>query len=69
MEQYSGAFDPEELSALGSLFDGAVTALPPPMRTPENRTVIAKLILERTAAGDFQLQGLMTLLVAISPQG
>ncbi|WP_225129698.1 MULTISPECIES: hypothetical protein [unclassified Bradyrhizobium] len=69
LEQCSGVFDPEELSVLGSLYDSAVTALPPSMRNPENRKAIAKLILERTAAGDAQLACLTSLLTAISPQG
>ncbi|UFX44231.1 hypothetical protein HAP47_0034765 [Bradyrhizobium sp. 41S5] len=69
MEQYSGVFDPEELSGLGSLFDSAITASPPSMRTPDNRTAIAKLILERTAASEARLAYLMNLLVTISPQG
>ncbi|MGY4568206.1 MULTISPECIES: hypothetical protein [Bradyrhizobium] len=69
MKQYSGVFDPEELSILGRLFDGAITALPPSMRTPENRTAVAKLILERTAIGESRLACLMNLLVMISPQG
>ncbi|MCA1500298.1 hypothetical protein I6F28_26675 [Bradyrhizobium sp. NBAIM14] len=69
MEQCSGVFDPEELSVLGSLYDSAVIALPPSMRNPENCTAIAKLILERTAAGDAQLACLTNLLNTISPQG
>ncbi|WP_342723687.1 hypothetical protein AAFG07_31845 [Bradyrhizobium sp. B097] len=69
MAQHSGVFDPEDLSVLGSLFDGTVTALPPSMRTLENRTAIAKLILERTAVSEAQLACLMNLLVTISRQG
>ncbi|WP_271565632.1 hypothetical protein [Bradyrhizobium sp. CCBAU 11386] len=69
MEQCSEVFDPEELSVLGSPYDGAATALPPSMRNPENRTAIAKLILERTAAGEAQLACLTNLLINISPQG
>ncbi|MCC8977939.1 hypothetical protein [Bradyrhizobium acaciae] len=69
MEQYNGVFDPEELSFLGSLFDRTVFALPPSMRTPDNRTAIAKLILERTAAGNTQLACLTNLLITLSPQG
>ncbi|MCC8954640.1 hypothetical protein H8B02_14685 [Bradyrhizobium sp. Pear77] len=69
MKQYSGVFDPEELSILGNLFDGAITALPPSMRTPENRTAVAKLILERTEIGASGLASLMNLLTTISPQG
>ncbi|PPQ19268.1 hypothetical protein CV770_11460 [Bradyrhizobium sp. AC87j1] len=69
MKQCSGVFDPEELSVLGRLYDSAVTALPPSMRSPENRTAIAKLILERTAAGEARLACLTNLLITISPQG
>ncbi|MCP1838283.1 MULTISPECIES: hypothetical protein [Bradyrhizobium] len=69
MEQYRGVFDPEELSVLGSLFDGAITALPPSMRTSENRTAVAKLILERAEIGESGLARLMNLLITISPQG
>ncbi|WP_407114411.1 hypothetical protein [Bradyrhizobium sp. LMG 9283] len=69
MEQCTGVFDPEELSVLGRLYDGAVAALPPSMRNPENRTAIAKLILERTAAGEAQLASLTNLLTTISSQG
>ncbi|KYK45317.1 hypothetical protein A1D31_35090 [Bradyrhizobium liaoningense] len=69
MEQCSGVFDPEELSVLGSLYDSAITALPPSMRTPENRTAIAKLILARTVAGEAQLACLTNFLSTISSQG
>ncbi|WP_271593199.1 hypothetical protein [Bradyrhizobium sp. CCBAU 65884] len=69
MQQCSGVYDPEELSILGRLYDGAVAALPPSMRNPENLAAIAKLILERTAAGETQLACLTNLLIAISPKG
>ncbi|MEY9181980.1 hypothetical protein ABIG06_003603 [Bradyrhizobium sp. USDA 326] len=69
MKLSSGVFDPEELSALGRLYDSAVDALPPSMRSPENRTAIAKLILERTVAGETQLACLANLLITLSPQG
>ncbi|SFQ05928.1 hypothetical protein SAMN05216330_11474 [Bradyrhizobium sp. Ghvi] len=69
MDQCNGVFDPEELSVLGCLYDSAVTALPPSMQNAENRTAIAKLILERTAAAQAQLGCLTNLLIAISPQG
>ncbi|WP_271606762.1 hypothetical protein [Bradyrhizobium sp. CCBAU 11434] len=69
LEQCSGVFDPEELSVLGRFYDSAITALPPSMRSPENRTAIAKLILERTTAGEAQLACLTNLLITISPQG
>ena len=69
MKLCSSVFDPEELSALGRLYDSAVDALPPSMRSQENRTAIAKLILERTAAGEAQLACLSKLLITLSPQG
>ncbi|UVO35623.1 hypothetical protein KUL72_29975 [Bradyrhizobium arachidis] len=69
MKLCSGVFDPEELSALGRLYDGAVDALPPSMRSPENCAAIAKLILERTAAGEAELARLANLLITLSPKG
>ncbi|KRQ12344.1 hypothetical protein AOQ71_16830 [Bradyrhizobium manausense] len=50
LEQDHGKlYEPEQLSTLGLLFDEAVLALPPSMRTPSNRIEIAKLILERAS--------------------
>ncbi|AMA59891.1 hypothetical protein BCCGELA001_28980 [Bradyrhizobium sp. CCGE-LA001] len=46
----AGVFYPEDLQALGRLFDQAVAALPSAMQTPDNRTIIAKLILARAVA-------------------
>ena len=46
------AYDPEELSLLGDIFDQAVASIPRAMRTPINRTQIAKNILERAAIGE-----------------
>ena len=43
---------PEDLSLLGIVFDQAVASIPPTMRTPSNRTKIAKSILVRAAAGE-----------------
>ncbi|MGY8663543.1 hypothetical protein Q3C01_14395 [Bradyrhizobium sp. UFLA05-109] len=62
----SGVFDPEDLSLLGGIFDEAVAALPASMRTPINRTEIAKLVLGRTAAGQAELVLLKQLMVAIA---
>ncbi|WP_246740387.1 hypothetical protein [Bradyrhizobium sp. LCT2] len=59
-------FDPEELS----VWEALMMARPPRyrhMRNPENRTAIAKLILERTAAGEAQLACLTNLLITIFP--
>jgi len=67
LQQHNGIFDPEDLSVLGTMFDKAVTALPASMRTPENRTAIAKLILERAATCEAGLASLISLMDAISP--
>lgn len=40
---------PEDIQVLGRLFDQAVAALPPALRTPANQLKIAKLILSRAA--------------------
>lgn len=61
-----GVFDPEDLSMLGAIFDEAVAALPASMRTPVNRTEIAKLVLGRTAASEAQLFLLKKLMMAIA---
>ncbi|MHB0773125.1 hypothetical protein ACYCVF_31345 [Bradyrhizobium sp. 1.29L] len=65
MLQYSGVYDPEDLTALGAIFDKAIASLPASMRTPENRITIAKLVLERTAASQSGLASLMLLLDAL----
>ncbi|WP_074125809.1 hypothetical protein [Bradyrhizobium sp. NAS96.2] len=67
MQRYYDFLGPEDLSVLGRIFDTAVTALPASMRTPENRTAIAKLVLMRAGAGEPQLASLMSLLNLISP--
>lgn len=63
--QYSGIYDPEDLTVLGATFDRAIASLPACMRTPENRIAIAKLVLERTAASQSGLASLMLLLDAL----
>lgn len=45
-------YDPEELSLLGQVLDQVVRSLPPNMRTPFNRTAIAKNILACAATGE-----------------
>jgi hypothetical protein len=50
--EQSSAFDPEELSLFGDIFDRTVASLPATMRTTFNRTEIAKNILRRAAAGE-----------------
>lgn len=64
--QYSGVYDPEDLTVLGAIFDKAFGSLPASMRTPENRITIAKLVLERTTASHTGLASLMLLLDALS---
>ncbi|MFB9263054.1 hypothetical protein ACFFWD_07695 [Bradyrhizobium erythrophlei] len=66
MQPSNGVFDPEDLSVLGQIFDKAVTALPASMQTPENRTAIAQLVLQRAAAGGSELAFLLKLMDAIS---
>ncbi|WP_063627815.1 hypothetical protein [Bradyrhizobium sp. WSM3983] len=63
--QYSGVYDPEDLTVLGAIFDKTIASLPASMRTPENRITIAKLVLERTAASQSGLASLMLLLDAL----
>jgi hypothetical protein len=62
-------FDADVLSVLGKIYDEAVAALPASMRTPVNRTEIARLVLERTAVGEAELALLRRLMVAIAPVG
>jgi hypothetical protein len=61
MSRERGAvYEPEELSLLGRIFDQSVAALPAAMRTPANRTKIAKIILGRAAAGELEPAPLVT---------
>ncbi len=76
LSEQSSAYDPEELSLLGDIFDRTVASLPATMRTPFNRTEIAKNILTRAAAGErnrieLELAALDNLKVArrIGPSG
>ncbi|WP_036051732.1 hypothetical protein [Bradyrhizobium sp. Tv2a-2] len=63
---HSGAvYYPEQLSALGRIFDKAVAALPENMRSSENRTEIAQLILGRAAIRDIELSSFVRLIGAI----
>ena len=45
-------FYPEELSLLGNVFDQVVQSLPPGLRTPYNRTEIARNILACAVTGE-----------------
>ena len=57
-------FGPEELALLGTIFDQAVASLPATMRTQANRTEIAKIVMDRAAAGERELLPLMKFAVA-----
>ncbi len=52
-------FGPEELSLLGTIFDQAIASLPVTMRTQANRTEIAKIVMDRAAAGERELLPVM----------
>ncbi|WP_247784031.1 hypothetical protein [Bradyrhizobium sp. 170] len=66
LQQYSGVYDPEELSALGKILDEAFAALPASMQTPENRTELAKLVLAREATSESDLATLRNLMDAVA---
>ena len=57
-------FSPEELSLLGTIFDQAIASLPATMQTPANRIEIAKIVMERAAAGERELLPVMRFAVA-----
>jgi superfamily II RNA helicase len=61
--QNGAIFDPEELSALGTIFDHAVASLPATMRTDANRAEIAKIVMRRAAAGEPELLPFMKFAV------
>ncbi|MGF6312539.1 hypothetical protein ABIB82_006432 [Bradyrhizobium sp. i1.8.4] len=63
--EHSSVYDPDQLSALGRIFDEAVAALPANMRTPANRTQIAKLIFGRAAITEVEPGSLIKLIIAI----
>jgi len=48
----SVVFYPEDLSLLGNVFDQAIDSIPASMRTPSNKTLIARSILVEAAAGE-----------------
>lgn len=66
IEQDHGAlYEPEQLSPLGTFFDKAVLELPPSMRTPSNRTEIAKLVLGRSSISQIELGLLIKFIIAL----
>jgi hypothetical protein len=48
----SAVYHPEELALLGKVFDQVVQSLPANLRTPYNRTAIAKNILACAFTGE-----------------
>ena len=53
MSSNQGAvFYPEDLSLLGQVLDRAVQSLPPKVRTPHNRAVLARRIVACAATGE-----------------
>jgi len=52
LRERSGVYYPEELSLLGHVLDQAIESLPAAMRTPYNRTEIARNILACAATGE-----------------
>ncbi|MCP3380501.1 hypothetical protein NLM31_09050 [Bradyrhizobium sp. CCGUVB4N] len=63
--EYGKLYEPEQLLKLGRLFDEAVLALPPSLRTHSNRTDIAKLILGRASFTEIELGLLVKLIIAL----
>ena len=64
-DERTAIYGPEELSLLGTIFDQAIASLPATMRTPANRTEIAKIVMDRAAAGERELLPLMRFAVAV----
>jgi hypothetical protein len=52
LRERSVVYYPEELSLLGHILDQAIESLPATMRTPYNRTEIARNILACAATGE-----------------
>ena len=52
LRERSGVYYPEELSLLGHVLDQVIKSLPAAMRTPYNRTEIARNILACAATGE-----------------
>lgn len=48
----SAVYFPEELSLLGEVLDHVVQSLPPNLRTPYNRTALARNILACASTGE-----------------
>ncbi|WFU14804.1 hypothetical protein [Bradyrhizobium sp. CB3481] len=64
--QHGCVYDSEQLSVLGAIFDEAVAGLPADLRTPKNRTDVAKLIFGRAAISEIELGPLVRFIIAIA---
>jgi hypothetical protein len=52
LREQSIVYDPEELSLLGRILDQVLESLPVAMRTPNNRTEVARSLLACLATGE-----------------
>ena len=52
LREQSIVYYPEDLALLGNVFDKVVASIPAVLRTPSNKTVIARSILVQAAAGE-----------------
>lgn len=64
LRERNAVYGPEELALLARIFEQSVAMLPPAMRTPANRTEIARIIFERAQAGETELAPFMPFVVA-----
>lgn len=66
LQDHCSVCDPEQLSALGRIFDDAVAALPEDMQTPGYRTEVAKLILGRAVINQLEPRSLIKIVIAVA---
>lgn len=66
LQDHCSVCDPEQLSALGRIFDDAIAALPEDMRTPGYRTEVAKLILGRAVMNQLEPGSLIKIVIAVA---
>lgn len=66
LQDHCSVCDPEQLEALGRIFDDAVAALPEDMQTPGYRTEVAKLILGRAVINQLEPGSLIKIVIAVA---
>ncbi|WOH64165.1 hypothetical protein [Bradyrhizobium sp. BWA-3-5] len=66
IREQSIVYDPEQLSDLGRIFDEAFAGLPKDLRTPTNRTEIARLIFGRAVISKIELGPFIRFIIAIA---